>query len=251
MLARVASSRAGRAVATLAAAGVSAGVVAVTHNGSPTSYSTVPKDVAALTATQHRLLALANHYGPKSGIVYVWGGASPGGFDCSGFVTYLYHRAGIWTPRDTRSQWYGSSGTKVPRGQERVGDAVYFHGSTSGVNAGPPPGHVGIYIGNGEFIEYYWTGHPAHVGFLPYSGDYMGAKRWYTPLRVPTKILGVTVWVAQHYHVKVASSRGWRVTFRPTTGSSFKSATRRAIVSWAHRHHHATAGNRSYLVVSL
>jgi hypothetical protein len=121
----------------------------------------------------------ATKYGPSSGITYHWGGVSPiSGFDCSGYVYAAYAAAGIQIPRDTRGQWNDPHAVDVPKGSEKPGDAVFFTGDLTGKNAGPPPGHVGIYIGGGRFIEYFSEGKPAKIDFLGGRGDYMGARRW-------------------------------------------------------------------------
>lgn len=122
--------------------------------------------------------SFATKFGPGSGITYSWGGVSPQtGFDCSGYIYAAYKAAGITIPRDTRGQWNDPNAIDAT-GQERVGDGVYFVGSLSGKNAGPPPGHAGIYIGGGKYIEYFSQGKPAKVSYLGGRKDYMGARRW-------------------------------------------------------------------------
>ncbi|MFV3013983.1 NlpC/P60 family protein [Clostridium botulinum] len=80
------------------------------------------------------------------GVPYVWGGTSPSGFDCSGFVQYVYRNAaGIELPRDTYGQI--GAGTRVSQDQLQPGDLVFPH-----------TGHVGIYIGGGQMIHAPQTG---------------------------------------------------------------------------------------------
>ena len=75
------------------------------------------------------------------GTPYVWGGTSPSGFDCSGFVQYVYRNAaGISLPRDTYGQI--GAGSRVSQDQLQPGDLVF-----------PDAGHVGIYIGGGQMIH--------------------------------------------------------------------------------------------------
>ncbi|MBO0525056.1 CHAP domain-containing protein [Clostridium botulinum] len=75
------------------------------------------------------------------GTPYVWGGTSPNGFDCSGFVQYVYRNAaGISLPRDTYGQV--GAGSRVSQDQLQPGDLVF-----------PDAGHVGIYIGGGQMIH--------------------------------------------------------------------------------------------------
>lgn len=81
------------------------------------------------------------------GVKYVYGGSSPKGFDCSGFVSYVFKHFGISLDRTSRGQ--SQNGTKVDKKNLKVGDLVFFdtNGGLNRVN------HVGIYIGNGNFIH--------------------------------------------------------------------------------------------------
>ena len=78
------------------------------------------------------------------GVPYVYGGASPSGFDCSGFVYYVYGTFGISVGRTPAAQ--ASAGTQVDKASLQVGDIVLFAGTGgSGIT------HAGIYAGNGQF----------------------------------------------------------------------------------------------------
>ncbi|MCX7711598.1 MAG: NlpC/P60 family protein [Clostridia bacterium] len=79
------------------------------------------------------------------GVPYVWGGTSPSGFDCSGFVHYTLLKNGITIPRTTELQY--NAGSWVSKDKIRPGDLVFF------TTYRPGPSHVGIYIGNGQFIH--------------------------------------------------------------------------------------------------
>lgn len=79
------------------------------------------------------------------GTRYVWGGTSRGGFDCSGFVGYVMRNAGISLPRTAIEQ--SSRGSYVPRSELRSGDLIFFN------TRGGRISHVGIYIGNNNFIH--------------------------------------------------------------------------------------------------
>jgi len=111
------------------------------------------------------VVAIAMRY---LGTPYVWGGASPGGFDCSGLVAYVYAQVGVSLPHYTGAQW--TMGVPVSRGDLQPGDLVFFDGL----------GHVGLYIGGGQFIHAPHTGTVVSVDRLSgswYGAEYDGAVR--------------------------------------------------------------------------
>lgn len=79
------------------------------------------------------------------GAKYVYGGASPEGFDCSGFTMYVYKKIGISLPHSARLQF--TMGTQVSRENLMPGDLVFFETYKKGIS------HVGIYIGDNKFIH--------------------------------------------------------------------------------------------------
>ena len=79
---------------------------------------------------------------------YVWGGTTPKGFDCSGYVQYLYKKHGVNLPRTAWSQ--SKRGIPVDKDHLQKGDLLFF---LTDKKRGIPVTHVGIYIGNGEFIH--------------------------------------------------------------------------------------------------
>lgn len=127
---------------------------------------TSPHDVAAVKAAEAYV-----------GTPYVWGGASPKGFDCSGLLQYVWGKQGVTIPRTTYDQF--QTGKPVSQAQLRAGDAVFFKGSDSKtVNGQVLPGHVGMYIGNGKFVEAPHTGASVEISNLAGRTDYMGARRY-------------------------------------------------------------------------
>ena len=86
------------------------------------------------------------------GTRYVYGGAAPGGFDCSGFTMYVYKQHGYSLPHTATGQWQSGIGTKVwSIGALQPGDLVFFNDPSR--NAGKACSHAGIYVDNGQFIH--------------------------------------------------------------------------------------------------
>ena len=106
------------------------------------------------------------------GVPYVWAGRSPGGFDCSGFIYYIYNQFGISLPRMADGQF--EVGIPVGRQELQPGDLVFFS------TYEPGPSHVGIYLGNEQFLHA-----SSGAGYVtitpmanPYHRDrYIGARR--------------------------------------------------------------------------
>ena len=101
------------------------------------------------------------------GTPYVWGGAAPGGFDCSGLVSWAYGQAGLGgLPHFTGALW--NSGTHISSQSDLApGDLVFFHGL----------GHVGLYIGGGNFVHAPHTGDVVKISNLAGYSGYDGAVR--------------------------------------------------------------------------
>ncbi len=106
------------------------------------------------------------------GLPYVWGGTTPAGFDCSGFVQYVYGQNGYSLTRTTYTQW-DNDGTFVSKSELQPGDLIYF-------GSGGSPTHVGLYVGDGMMIHSPSTGDVVKFSTIEsgyYSQTYMGAKR--------------------------------------------------------------------------
>jgi peptidoglycan DL-endopeptidase CwlO len=97
------------------------------------------------------------------GVPYVYGGASPSGFDCSGLVMYVYAQLGISLPHYTVAQWNATQPVSSPA----PGDLVFFNGL----------GHVGIYLGGGRFVNAPHTGSVVRIDSISSFGGYDGARR--------------------------------------------------------------------------
>lgn len=108
------------------------------------------------------------------GTPYVWGGTSPSGFDCSGFVQYVLAENGKSVPRTTQEQFAG--GQAVDKSQLQAGDLVFYDWS-----GGTEATHVGIYEGNGKMIHAPHSGDVVkEVDFNSYGQNvYLGARRYY------------------------------------------------------------------------
>jgi cell wall-associated NlpC family hydrolase len=102
------------------------------------------------------------------GVRYVYGGSSPrSGFDCSGFVRFVYSNFGVPLAHSSYAQF--GLGRRIGRASLRPGDLVFFDGL----------GHVGIYIGSGHFIHAPHTGTRVRIETLAgwYSSRFDGARR--------------------------------------------------------------------------
>ena len=107
------------------------------------------------------------------GVPYVYGGNGPNSFDCSGFTSYIYRHFGYTLNRTASTQL--SNGTAVSKSELQPGDLVFFRYNTS-----YPASHVGIYIGNGQFIHASTNKYQVQIDQLNtghYANVYIAARR--------------------------------------------------------------------------
>ena len=164
-LARLAAERARRAAAAAAA-----------RRRTAATASTRRFDAGGLGGGHSEVVGVALKY---IGVPYVWGGSTPAGFDCSGLTQYVYAEAGIEIPRTSRSQF--AVGTYIPPDRLdllRAGNLVFFgfDGDANRIH------HVGIYVGDGNFLHAPQTGENVQVSSLSERiasrADYVGACRF-------------------------------------------------------------------------
>ena len=152
---------------TLAAQNQADAPVAPFSTGDASSPEVAPSEAIAA--------APSSQYGGAAGVAmqflgvpYVWGGASPSGFDCSGLVMYAFAQVGVSLPHHAASQ-YGM-GVPVSRDALQTGDLVFFNGLS----------HVGIYIGGGQFVHAPHTGDVVKISSLSdswYASTWVGGRR--------------------------------------------------------------------------
>ena len=116
------------------------------NHGEYTDYDIPPEaladpDFAALIAVAEKYLGMA----------YVWGGSSPStGFDCSGFVSWVLDKSGVYPMSRTTAQGIFNQCAKIPPSEAKPGDIIFFTGT---YDSPGPVSHVGIYVGNGMMIH--------------------------------------------------------------------------------------------------
>ncbi len=124
----------------------------------------------AASSQINSIIATAKKY---MGVKYVWGGESPSGFDCSGFMQYVFGKNGVSLPRTAALQF--QKGTSITKANLKAGDMVFFSTYKAGAS------HVGIYLGSGDFIHASSSNGVtiSELSSTYYAQRYLGAKRMY------------------------------------------------------------------------
>jgi len=133
---------------------------------------------------QHAKLTAMNKLLSQMGKPYRWGGMSPNtGFDCSGLIYYAYKDVvRIHMPRTANEMYHLRDAAPVKKGELESGDLVFFHISNRGA-----ADHVGVYLGNGRFIQSPRTGSDIRISYLNedyWQDHYVGARRVVTPKNI-------------------------------------------------------------------
>lgn len=145
-----------------------------------------PVDKIVVKGSKKRVYATPSYNGGSSSSVvslayrqvnnrvpYVYGGASPAGFDCSGLTKYLFANSGVYLPHSSQGQM--NYGSPVSKSNLRAGDLVFFT-----LGSGSSVGHVGLYIGNGQMIHAPVPGRNVEVASIYssyFARNYVGARR--------------------------------------------------------------------------
>ena len=138
-----------------------------------------PLNTASTDGVGWDAVAVAEHY---LGVRYLWGGSNPqSGFDCSGFVKFVYAQLGLTLAHYAATQYVTTP--HIDASQLEAGDLVFFEPHSDG------PGHVGIYIGEGQLIEAPHTGDVVKLASLSQliaKLGFVGATRPSELLQQPT-----------------------------------------------------------------
>lgn len=139
------------------------------NNSENQENDTIDQEAQTVEATAVNDSGIVETARSLAGTPYLWGGDTPGGFDCSGFINYVYAENNVTVPRTVNDIWNFSHPVDSPS----IGDLVFFE------TYQPGPSHIGIYLGDGKFIHA-GSSRGVETSELsnPYwEGKYLGAKR--------------------------------------------------------------------------
>ena len=144
---------------------VGVGIAVLSGHGGAATPGGAPSKAAA------RAIAYARQ---QLGKPYLWGGAGPGAFDCSGLTLMSWRAAGVNIARTSQEQWASETHVSSPQ----PGDLVFYPGADGTWTA---PGHVALVVGHGQMIEAYATGYPVRqvpirAGMTGYSQPWGSAR---------------------------------------------------------------------------
>jgi len=161
---RAAEAAQQRQLAAAARSRLSGGTPISLPDGVGISASTPEGSTVAPPNVHGGVVGIAMHF---LGVPYVWGGSTPRGFDCSGFVAYVFAQIGVSLPHSSYAMF--GMGTPISIGDLQPGDLVFFTGAS----------HMGIYIGGGQFIHAPHTGDVVKISSLSgyYSSNFAGGRR--------------------------------------------------------------------------
>lgn len=120
----------------------------------------IVRGTKSIPTKQSKIVDIAKNY---IGVPYVWGGTTPEGFDCSGLVQYVFREAGIKLPRTSAEQ--GKVGEYIEKEDLKPGDLVCF------------PGHIGIYVGEGQFLHAPDVGQKVRINSLDAMNNFTHGRR--------------------------------------------------------------------------
>jgi cell wall-associated NlpC family hydrolase len=151
------------AVAALAGAGILLSPLPAMASAPAGTAAAAP---AAVIASSSHAQTAVNTALAQVGDPYVWAGAGPNAFDCSGLTQYAYRAAGISLPHSARMQ--STMGTPVSKAALQPGDLVFFFS---------PVSHVGMYVGGGKMVHAATAGQPVKVVSVDSMPGFAGARR--------------------------------------------------------------------------
>jgi cell wall-associated NlpC family hydrolase len=159
------STRPGRRAAMVLLASAGVVLTPLSAQASP-SAPAASIEAASVPASSQAAQVAVNTALAQQGKPYVWGGAGPNSFDCSGLSQYAYGAAGISLPHSSKMQ--STMGIPVPRADLQPGDLVFFYS---------PVSHLGIYIGNGQMVHAPSSGDVVRVINVDSMPGYNTARR--------------------------------------------------------------------------